>query len=95
MNAKNPVTVLDPQRHRANRAAHTGMHALVEFRDAEKALRKFRAAKALGKDPERYLVKSDYEKECEARYARANAALQKAIKEYERATLPLGADGGG
>lgn len=78
------MSVTDLTLHRSNAAAHEGMRALLEFRSAETALRFARRGLG-GEVPQRF----------QDRYSAANAALQNAIREYERARLPREADGGG
>ena len=87
--------VVDIMLHRSNAAAHELARAVIEFRDAEKELRGQRAQRALGDDLHRYLHKTPEMVRVLNRHAKANAGLQNAIKEYERAALPMKADHGG
>lgn len=78
------MTVVDLTLHKSNSAAHAGMRALIEFRDAENALREAKRMNG-GRAPKKVAV----------RLAEASSRLQKAVKEYERVTTHSGADHGG
>lgn len=78
------MSVTDLTLHKSNASAHEGMRALIEFRDAEKALRE--ARRRFGREVPQSVLD---------RHSAANAGLQSAIREYERARLPREADGGG